>query len=77
LAESIPIRIQSPITDVSDLVIGDIGRGGSLVVQMNDFSTMSNNSGTAPEGGVFSFNIAVRFEDINHNVIGSVGFFVQ
>lgn len=68
--ESIPIRIQSPVTDVADLIIGNIGRGGSLAIEMNGFSTAQDNSGTDVDvsGVVFE----VTFKDGNGNTIGVV-----
>lgn len=68
--ESIPIRIQSPVTDVADLIIGNLGKGGSLAIQMNGFSTMQNNSGVDVDVGGVVFE--VTFKDAGNNVIGVV-----
>jgi prepilin-type N-terminal cleavage/methylation domain-containing protein len=68
--ESIPIRIQSAVTDVSDLIIGDIGRGGSLAVEMNGFSSAANNSGTDVD--ITGVNFEVTFKDSGNNIIGVV-----
>jgi hypothetical protein len=70
LQESIPIRIQSPVTDVADLIIGNIGRGGSLAVQLNGFSTQSNNSGVDVDISGVTFE--VTFKDSMSNNIGVV-----
>ncbi len=46
--ESIPIRLQSPITDVPDIEIGKIGKGSSLKIQMQNFvDVQSGGGGTA------------------------------
>jgi hypothetical protein len=70
VVESIPIRIQSAITDVSDLVIGDIGKGGSLAVELAGFSSASDNSGTDVD--ITGVNFEVTFKDAGGNVIGVV-----
>ena len=47
VTESVAIRIQSSITDVADIVIGDIGRGSSLTIQMQNFEDVATGSGNA------------------------------
>ena len=47
VTESIPIRIQSAITDVADIVIGDIGRGSSLAIEMQNFEDAATGNGNA------------------------------
>ncbi len=47
VAESLPIRIQSSITDVNDIVIGDIGRGSSLTIEMQNFEDTATGNGNA------------------------------
>ena len=69
VAESIPIRIQSPVTDVADLII-NIGRGGSLAVQINDFETATDNSGVAVD--ITGVQFEVTFKNGGGNTIGDV-----
>ena len=45
-AESVSIRLQSPVTDVADIVIGKIGKGSSLQIQMDGFNDTLSGSGT-------------------------------
>ena len=45
ITESVEFRIQSAITDVSDIVIGDIGRGSSMKIEMLDFVDVQNGNG--------------------------------
>ena len=45
VTESVQIRIQSSITDVADIVIGDIGRGSSLTIEMQDFEDVATGNG--------------------------------
>lgn len=44
-AESVPIRLQSPVTDVADIVIGKIGKGSSLKIQMQGFNDTASGGG--------------------------------
>lgn len=43
--ESFPIRIQSPVTDVADLIVGLAGKGGSLKIEMEDFEDVTSGNG--------------------------------
>ena len=46
VTESVEFRIQSSITDVTDIVIGDIGRGSSMKIEMQDFVDVATGNGT-------------------------------
>ena len=61
VTESIPIRIQSAITDIEDIVIGDIGRGSSLTIEMNSFEDQLTGNGT--EVDMTGVNLVVTFSD--------------
>lgn len=69
VTESIPVRIQSPVTDVADLTIGTIGKGGSLAVSISDFESAPNSGSTVDITGV---TFEVVFKDANGNTIGDV-----
>jgi hypothetical protein len=59
LTESIPIVAQSAVTDIADIIIGDIGRGSSLDIEMQSFTDTANGGG----GGVTSIDMTgVIFE---------------
>jgi hypothetical protein len=67
--ESIPIRIQSSVTDVADLVIGNIGQGGSLAVEMNGFATLPSGGVDVDVSGV---NFEVTFKNSAGDIIGVI-----
>lgn len=70
-AESVPIRLQSPVTDVADLSIGKVGRGGSLVVEFQGFYDVESGSG-GNDVDVTGVNFQVTFRDSTNQVIGVV-----
>ncbi|HHT9135443.1 MAG TPA: hypothetical protein ACFYD2_11115 [Candidatus Avalokitesvara rifleensis] len=45
VSDSIPIRIQAPVTEVADIPIGTLGRGASMTIEMLTFKDVQ--SGTA------------------------------
>jgi hypothetical protein len=60
-AESIPIRIQSPITDVADLTIGKVGAGGSLIIEFRAFNDVeSGGGGSAVDVSGVNFEVTLR-----------------
>ena len=61
VAESLPIRIQSSITDINDVIVGDIGRGSSLTIEMQDFVDVLTGNGTAVDMTGVTF--VVTFSD--------------
>ncbi|MGH9339135.1 MAG: carboxypeptidase regulatory-like domain-containing protein [Acidobacteriota bacterium] len=61
LAESFPIRIQSPTTEVEDLIIGKIGKGGSAKVEMLNFRDAA--TGNAAEVDMTGVTFEVHFSD--------------
>ncbi len=61
VAESLPIRLQSAVTDIDDIIIGDIGRGSSLTIEMNGFEDALTGNGT--EVDMVGVNLVVTFSD--------------
>ncbi len=55
--ESLPIRLQSPITDVADIQIGKIGKGSSMKIQMQNFVDTQTGGGTAVDMSGVIFEI--------------------
>ena len=45
VAESFPIAVQSPVTQVADLIVGNVGVGGSILIEMEEFQDVSSGSG--------------------------------
>jgi hypothetical protein len=69
--ESIPIRLQSSITDVDDLVIGKIGAGGSLVIQLKEFRDAETGGG-GNNVDVTGVHFEVTLRNGSNAVIGTV-----
>ena len=69
--ESIAIRLQSPITDVGDLIIGKMGAGGSLIVQFKNFNDAETGGG-GNNVDVTGVNYEVTFKNPANNVVGVV-----
>src|SRR5207253_1443883 len=68
--ESVPIRIQSPITDVPDLSIGNAGKGGLLQIQFKGFNSALTGGGS--DADVTGTDFVVTLYDSNSNVVGTV-----
>lgn len=71
IAESVPIRIQSPVTDVADLKIGRVGKGGSLVIEFRDFYDLETGTG-GNDVDVTGVNFQVTFKNASNQVVGTV-----
>ncbi len=67
-AESIPIRLQSPVTDVADLVIGKVGKGGSLVIEFRDFY----NEVDLEDIDVLGVNFEVTLKNASNEIVGVI-----
>lgn len=67
VSDSIPIRIQSPVTEVADIGIGTLGRGASIKIEMLNFKDAQTGSASAvnmigvPMEVTFSDGSIVRF----------------
>jgi hypothetical protein len=61
IAESLPVRLQSAVTDVEDLIVGNIGRGGELAIQCNNFTDVLSGNGTSVD--VTGVNFEFTFSD--------------
>lgn len=70
-AESIPIRVQSPVTDVADLPIGKVGKGGSLVIEFQNFYDVEIGTG-GNDVDVTGVNFQVTFKNASNQVVGVV-----
>lgn len=69
--ESIPIRLQSPITDVADLVVGKLGNGGALVIEFKDFFDDSVG-GTNAATDVLGINFEVELKNSAGEIVGLI-----
>jgi len=45
IKESFPITIQSPVTEVADLYLGNIGKGASIKIEMKNFDDVQTGDG--------------------------------
>ncbi len=70
-AESVPIRLQSPVTDVADIVIGKVGKGGSLILEFRDFYDVETGAG-GNDVDVSGVNFEVTLKNAASQVIGVV-----
>ncbi len=68
--ESVAIRLQSPVTDVADLSIGDIGKGGSKSIELNGFN--SAETGTGTDVDVTGVSLEVTFRNASNEIVGLV-----
>jgi len=68
--ESVAIRLQSPVTDVADLSIGDIGKGGSKSIELNGFN--SAETGTGTDVDVTGVSFEVTFRNASNEIVGLV-----
>lgn len=66
--ESLPIRLQSAVTDVADILIGRVGRGGSLVIEFRDFYNEVDNV----DNDVPGVNFEVTLKNASGDVVGVV-----
>ena len=66
--ESLPIRLQSSVTDVSDIVIGKVGKGGSLVIDFRDFY----NEVDLIDNDVLGVNFEITLKNAAGDVVGVV-----
>jgi hypothetical protein len=69
--ESVPIRVQSPVTDVADLVVGKAFAGGSLVVEFRNFRDVETGGGGS-NVDVAGVPFEITFRDAANNVVGVV-----
>lgn len=60
LAESFPIRIQSPATEVADLVIGKIGKGGSIKIEMLNFRDAATGNANPVDMTGVTFEVRIN-----------------
>ena len=66
--ESIPIRLQSPVTDVADLVVGKVGKGGSLVIEFRNFY----NEVDSEDIDVLGVNFEITLKNSSAEVVGVI-----
>ena len=66
--ESIPIRLQSPVTDVAGLVVGKVGKGGSLVIEFRNFYNEVDNE----DIDVLGVNFEVTLKNASGDVVGVI-----
>jgi hypothetical protein len=69
--EAVPIRPQSPVTDVADIMIGDAGKGGSLTIELNDFNTAETGNGGADQD-LIGVSFEVTLKNALNQVVGIV-----
>jgi prepilin-type N-terminal cleavage/methylation domain-containing protein len=66
--ESIPIRLQSAVTDVADLVVGKLGNGGTLVIEFTDFY----DEETPGDMDVSGVNFEITLKNSANQVVGVI-----
>lgn len=73
LAETVQIRVQSPITDVEDLVVGSIRRsGGSLQITFTGFNLSETGPGTSEDVSGVDFTVTLKDSANPPNIVGIV-----
>ncbi len=66
--ESIPIRLQSAVTDVADLVVGKVGKGGSLVIEFRNFYDEVDGQ----DIDVLGVNFEITLKNSSGDVVGVI-----
>jgi len=67
-AEALPIRLQSPVTNVADIIIGKVGKGGSLVIEFRDFF----NEVDGVDQDVLGVNFEITLRNAGGDVVGVI-----
>ena len=68
--ESFPIRVQSFVTDVPDLGIGNVGKGGLLQIDFKGFNTAQTGAGS--DADVSGIDFQVIFYDASNKIVGTI-----
>src|SRR5205085_9273324 len=67
--ESVPIRIQSAVTDAPDLSIGNLGKGGTLQIQLKGFNDSATGSGNDADITGIDFTVTLY---AGNNIVGII-----